>query len=127
MPSLMLSEIIFRFSSSYRLYSLFSCPKSFTSICPLTESVSLRMPFILSLHSCDSRVSDHLVFPALRVGIANRGTITRPIVARSQFFWYIAARATISVITLERMLENVLVIVIFTPSMSLVILVTMSP
>ena len=55
------------------------------------------------------------------------GTIMMPTRARIQFFWNIATSAIISVIELERMLLNVLVIIVLTPSMSLVILVMISP
>ena len=50
-----------------------------------------------------------------------------PTSARIQFFWNIAIMAMISVMELERMLLKVLVITDFTPSMSLVILVMISP
>ena len=59
--------------------------------------------------------------------MVNTGTISSPSVASTQFFWYIAMSATISVMTLDRMLVKVLVMVFFTPSMSLVILVMISP
>ena len=50
-----------------------------------------------------------------------------PTRARIQFFWNIAIMAMISVIEFERILLKVLVTTAFTPSMSLVILVMISP
>ena len=63
-----------------------SFPNSFTSSCPLTDSVSLRIPLISSFAAWDSFVRDHLAFPALLVGSVNSGTITIPTRARIQFF-----------------------------------------
>ena len=116
-----------RFADSYFSYSYSSLQKSFTSICPLTESVSFRMPLISSLHSCDSLVRVQRVLPAFRVGIVNSGTMIRPTVARIQFLRYIAVIATIRVIAFERMLVNVFVITDSTPEISLVMRVMMSP
>ena len=127
MLSLMLRPIIFLFAASYFSYSACSLPNSFTSCWPLTDKVSFRIPLISSLHSCDSRVRSHLVFPARRVGITKRGMISTPTVARIQFSRYMTTTATVSVMTLERMLVIVFVIVRCTPSISLVMRVMMSP
>ena len=94
---------------------------------PLTESVSLRMPLISSLQACDSFAYFQRVLPARRVGSVNSGTITMPIRASIQFLRNMATIAMISVMALERMLVNVLVITCCTPSMSLVMRVMMSP
>ena len=85
------------------------------------------MPFISSLHSCASRVSDQRVFPALLVGMMKRGIISTPSVASIQFFWYIASRATMRVMVLDRMLASVPLTTCCTPEMSLVMRVMMSP
>ena len=82
---------------------------------------------ISSLHSWDSRVRDQRVLPAVRVGITNRGTIRMPRVASSQFCRYMTTTATIRVILLERISVRVLVMTRWTPSMSLVMRVMISP
>ena len=53
--------------------------------------------------------------------------MSTPRVASIQFFWYIAARATMRVIELERMLASVPLTTCCTPEMSLVMRVMMSP
>ena len=127
MLSLMLRPIILRLAFSYFSYSYFSFPKSFTRSCPLTDNVSFKMPFTSSFTCCDSFVSFHLCLPAFRVGKVKSGTITIPTSARIQFFWNIAIMAITSVIEFDKMLEKVFVMTALTPSISLVILVMMSP
>ena len=125
--SRMFSLIIRPLASSYRSYSLFSRPNSFTSSWPLTESVSFRMPLISSLQAWASPASFHRRLPAIRVGRVNSGTTAMPIRASSQFFWNMAITATIRVMVLDKMLVNVFVTTLSTPLTSLVIRVMMSP
>ena len=54
---------------------------------------------------------DHLVFPALLVGIANNGTTSIPTMASIQFCLNITIIATIRVMEFERILVRVLVII----------------
>ena len=65
--------------------------------------------------------------PAFLVGTVKIGTITMPTRARIQFFWNIAIMAIMSVMEFDSMLLKVFVTTAFTPSISLVILVMMSP
>ena len=67
------------------------------------------------------------VLPACRVGSVNSGTATMPISASIQFLRNMAIMAMTRVMALDRMLENVLTMTCFTPSMSLVMRVMMSP
>ena len=127
MLSLMLRPIILRLAFSYLSYSYFSLPKSLTRSWPLTDKVSFKMPLTSSFTCCDSLVSFHLCLPAFLVGTVKIGTITMPTSAKIQFFWNIAIMAIMSVMEFDSMLLKVFVTTAFTPSMSLVILVMMSP
>ena len=127
MLSLIFRLIILRLAFSYLSYSYFSLPKSLTRSWPLTDRVSFKMPLTSSFTCCDSLVSFHLCLPAFLVGTVKIGTMIIPTSAKIQFFWNIAIIAITSVIELDKILLKVFVTTALTPSMSLVILVMISP